>query len=203
MRRGNWVLKIFGGQKDAEDHPELTPSQAMYLHWVQYCVNNMAKNKFLPRFRKTHGRYWHYRKLDGRLLIVTIQETLLRGSRSIDLARFCDLLQKERELVLGIIKGGIDPADPTSMPQDLDNWSGRVAKLVNSVREQFTEADFQLWVDTVLHLQDVVSENYWHWDLHSDNIMFRGPTPVIMDPWHSWHESWEAVQAADEKQWED
>jgi hypothetical protein len=114
MRRGNWVLKIFGGQKDAEDHPELTPSQAMYLHWVQYCVNNMAKNKFLPRFRKTHGRYWHYRKLDGRLLIVTIQETLLRGSRSIDLARFCDLLQKERELVLGIIKGGIDPADPTS-----------------------------------------------------------------------------------------
>jgi hypothetical protein len=72
---------------------------------------------------------------------------------------------------------------------------------VNSVREQFTEADFRLWVDTVLHLQDVVSENYWHWDLHSDNIMFRGPTPVIMDPWHSWHESWEAVQSADKEQW--
>lgn len=192
MPRGSYVFKIFGGHKEAGDNPQLSPSQAMYLQWVQYCVDHAASNKFLPRFRRTHGRYWHERVVDGRLLIGTFQELLTKDdAKSLALSRFCDLLRNEKKLVLGIISGDIDP--DTGYRDDEPSWTQRVARQINTVREQFTEADFQLWLDTVLFLQDQARAGGWGWDLHAANIMFRGPTPVILDPWHTWHETWDAV----------
>jgi hypothetical protein len=44
---------------------------------------------------------------------------------------------------------------------------------------------FYKWIITCKELRHTARMNWWHWDLASWNIMMRGQTPVILDPWYA------------------
>jgi hypothetical protein len=44
---------------------------------------------------------------------------------------------------------------------------------------------FYKWIITCKELRHTARMNSWYWDLAHWNIMMRGQTPVILDPWYA------------------
>jgi hypothetical protein len=55
--------------------------------------------------------------------------------------------------------------------------------IYEDVLTYISESDFVYLLDTAIELYKIAEAHGWNLDLHMDNFMMRGNTPVIIDPW--------------------
>ena len=194
---GRGVLKVFGGRQATSAPgviPTKTPSQAMYDQWVAYCAAHARSNPFLPRFyRLRNGAYTQDRVYNGRLYIISFQERLMPGGSSTrELSRLTDYMDRNRGAHYPEIVTALTDPDRAELDPDLRLVLSRVRNVLESTN--LDRAQLLEFINTARELQELADANNWGWDLHADNIMRRANgTPVIVDPWHMWVQSWSEI----------
>lgn len=193
--RGRWVLKVFGGAATqvASYDIQKTPSQVMYLQWVDYCVQHARSNEFLPRFRLLPGnKYTHEFLFQGRLFLATFQEKLFDTffDLRVSVSRLSYALEtrpaREKLLVIANEPG------PITNPGFRDlRWLEIYEPMLNTLLKHLTKQDLAKLIHTIIDIRDLGDSQGWDWDLHWQNVMIRGDgTPVIADPWYIHYQSW-------------
>jgi hypothetical protein len=62
----------------------------------------------------------------------------------------------------------------------------RIIRDMRDIQELFSslgDEETLLLLKTINALQTIGDRKWYSWDLHCDNMMMRGKTPVIVDPW--------------------
>jgi hypothetical protein len=156
------VLKIFGTsattQGSTKDNIKFTSSQRMFFEFVKFCQAR-PNNPYLPKFPEPT---WAPFEFEGRVYLQIWQERLqTNGQAQRKFAYLAD------EMIY------------------LPNYSAWAKRHQKSFEQAFPGSDSEVAWQTVRALEKVAFNQGYTWDLHDGNIMMRGTTPVIIDPWSS------------------
>jgi len=157
------VLKIFGTQKNTlgSKGKKLSKDQKMFIIWANFCDKN-TNNKFLPKF------YGYERFVYNDHTYIQMRQEKL-SSCSPTFGNSLALLAEAVDVGLSTV-----PA---------------ILKYLHCAVRAFLEnklgkADLITLTKTLIALRNIANEKKgWIFDLHADNFMMRGKTPVILDPW--------------------
>jgi hypothetical protein len=142
-----------------------SPDQQMFVIWAKYCKKN-ENNPFLPKFSGFEKFIF-----DDHTYVQIRMEKLVHlntrfGYALADLARFI-----EEAYNLDHILDGADGFPSTNPEQYKD--------LVKKLGQK----NLQLLTKTCVDLFRMSEQYGWTFDLHDENFMARGNTPIIVDPW--------------------
>lgn len=159
------VLKIFGtDQLTKSQKVQPSDSHKMFFTWARYCMANQ-NNPFLPKFSGYEAFIW-----EGRTYLQIRQERL----------REDDFISHDTSNLGYRVEEFLD--EEMSQEQVLK-------KITSQYRDRYSELahlddrKFHLLTKTLIDLWMISKLKGWYWDLHSGNVMVRGRTPVIVDPW--------------------
>lgn len=157
------VLKIFGTGKNldtkfADPMPAFSKDQQMFFMWANFCMEN-SDNEFLPKFYGFESFEW-----TGLTYLQIRQEHLTRNP---DVGRDLELMSMTYAYY----------AD--SDPDPFEIYSKMSSSLI---RDMEPDRFFKL-CETVKTIVDIGKKNGFDEDIHRENTMMRGNTPVIIDPW--------------------
>jgi len=158
-----YVLKIFGTQDEIAGQPnKFSDDHKMFFTWAKFCMKN-ADNKFLPKF---FGYESFVYKLCNYLQIR--QEKLTKSGK----------IGEQIEVVGDYLRSWkLDKVlTKTDFPRLVVARTALKKALGN-------DEDFILFCKTIQALQKIGGKKGWSWDLHGGNVMLRGTTLVIVDPW--------------------
>jgi len=160
------VLKIFGTQDHLEGQKtEFSDDHKMFLTWAKFCMQN-SNNKFLPKFFGYDSFvYRNYNYLQIRQERLTSSGVLGKY-----LAEIAEWLESGTE------KSIMNPKMNSKFPS-LQRVVTLATPLIGG------EEELRAFLTTAKSLRKISDRKEWQWDLHHQNIMKRGSTPVIMDPW--------------------
>lgn len=163
------VLKIFGTQtrqsNPSNSGPEFTNDHKMFFAWAAYCKKH-ANSPFLPKFSGFESF-----KFDGDTYLQIRQERLDPLPRKVGgpLWQLSNTINKS---------GG--RSDSKSIMYAFKTLDTDAFKALD---KYLGTKKFQELVNIVYELYDIGQSKGWRLDLHDDNYMMRGKTPVIVDPW--------------------
>ena len=157
-----YVLKIFGTQNYIKWQPtKFSKDHKMFFTWAKFCMKN-PNNKFLPKFFGFDSFVYN----GGNYL--QIRQEHLTESGELGLLLWQLGLYLERGFSVNSVL--------ESEARTLDNTVDKAVAIMGS------KEDLVAYLSTVRALMDI-GKRRWNWDLHRGNIMMRGDTPVILDPW--------------------
>lgn len=170
-----WILKIFGTRSDAHftgGTPRFSDDHKMFFKWAKFCMG--TDNPFLPRFGGYDSFEWK-----GKTYLQIRQEPLTRIP-----ARAGNLL----EYITDYIEGTRGNSSWSEFSRCYQNLYGRDSPDNNYFVQLLAVMDgdevaTKLFYKTLVSLYKIGAKKNWIWDLHKDNFMMRGKTPVILDPW--------------------
>jgi len=151
------VLKIFGtqgGESFSRDH-------RMFFAWAKYCMKN-STNPFLPKFSGYESFV-----LDGDRYLQIRQEALKPADYMGDTLS---------EIADSVEHNGI--RNFKQLDKQLEGYY-----YYQMLKEQLGADAMKMLFATIRQVYLTGERNGWNFDLHSGNIMRRGKTPVIVDPW--------------------
>ncbi len=152
------VLKIFGSQKTSK--PKFSADQKMFFIWAKFCMKN-STNPFLPKFDGYESFVFNDR------LYLQIRQERLR--------HVADLGYAAESLA--------DFSNSLLPKQCLANFITYRSKDHTLLAKTMDDKQLLLFIKTIKALRAIGYKEGWSWDLHNENIMFRGKLPVIVDPW--------------------
>ena len=160
-----YVLKVFGTQPGLHGKLDrFSKDHKMFFKWAAFCMAN-ADNKFLPKFFGYESFVWHNHNY-----LQIRQEPLTESNQA---GRIVECLTY---YCYG--------KTATQVLKDLER--GRVVfrykDLFPFLSAMMDIEDVKLLVKTTISLQKLCDSHGWSWDLHNENIMMRGTTPVLVDP---------------------
>ena len=160
------VLKIFGTSRltGGSRGTKISESQKMFEVWEHYCKQH-SDNPFLPRF-SGFTRF----VFDDHTYYQIRQEKLLDSDR--------DFRQDLWTLTSVITTFQGDSADHV-----MKNFVNEDPDTYHAIKNRLGDDMFRLLVATVLELYNIGEKHGYRLDLHDENYMMRGTTPVIVDPW--------------------
>ena len=153
------VLKIFGTQVNTRGSGGKTFSrdQKMFFTWAKYCKAN-KKNPFLPKYSDfTNFVFDDHTYLQIRM--ERLQEIGKLGRNCATAALFV-----ERNLNF----------------YDIDHIT---AAYIDKYLKKRLGKNLDLFIRTIYQVYKMAEDYGWAKDLHHNNFMKRGNTPVIVDPW--------------------
>ena len=169
-----WILKIFGTKSDAHftgGKPRFSNDHKMFFAWAKFCMG--TDNPFLPRFGGYDSFEWK-----GKTYLQIRQEPLTKMP-----VRAGKLLWDITDWIEGT-RGN------SSWSEFRRRFNGRWRDSPdNNYFVQLLavmggdEVAAKLFYKTLTSLYKIGAKKGWNWDLHQDNFMMRGKTPVIVDPW--------------------
>ena len=166
------VLKIFGTQDYLHSKPDsFSDDHKMFFIWAKFCMKN-PNNPFLPKF------YGYESFVYDNCNYLQIRQEQLKESGDIG-----DYVSSASEYMrYGLsAKELFALAKKQSKHDDSDDEDG-YSEVIQCI-QLLGEKGALLLLKTLEQLRAIGKEHKWIWDLHDENVMCRGKTPVIIDPW--------------------
>lgn len=168
------VLKIFGTQDASHSKTgkvKHTKDHKMFFEWAKYCMAN-ADNPFLPKFSGFTSFIY-----DNQTYLQIRQERLTEcpsdlGHTIEAVSDNITAVPKQQRTIDKILPGA---------REHLGRWyQDDLSTLEKYLRHPTATSQLLL---TMAELSVISTKKGYVWDLHSGNVMMRGKTPVIVDPW--------------------
>lgn len=170
------VLKIFGAGAQG---------QKMFKIWAGYCQDRPG-NPFLPKFYDYES--FQFR---GKNYFQIKQEPLAENSAmALPVSRLALYIDMMPRLVTDPDQVPVLMLDPEQRDRYFRPLLG--ARYLRSLNQALANLEYlprrqlALLIATLCEIVARGKDFGWQNDLHVGNIMFRGKTPVIMDPWVAW-----------------
>lgn len=185
IREHGWKMLGKGIEAAVARHPhkpyalKLFPSHSKYTQFVKLAQQH-ANNPHMPRFsryvRPVPGTDWNYVRME---LLAEAEWSNLRSAHAAELCVIWDQVQRAKAEGHGIFWNsavGADNADYMKKLAQEHAWPD-VAACAASADPQWTQA-----VQAVI--ATMIQQGYRQLDLHYNNMMMRGHTLVITDPFY-------------------
>jgi hypothetical protein len=169
------VLKIFGTQfssKSEKGKVKHTNDHKMFFTWAKFCMAN-ADNPFLPKFDGFESFIF-----DNQTFLQIRQERLTKSGK----------VGKTIEIIGDVLPSAIRFKEFVKAVKSNDkgkfwHFSNSEMRDIQELFSSLGDEETLLLLKTINALQTIGNRKWYSWDLHNGNVMMRGKTPVIIDPW--------------------
>lgn len=179
-----YVLKIFGTQNHLYGKPDsFSADQKMFITFAKFCMKNQD-NPFLPKFFGYESFAY-----EGNNYLQIRQERLKKsGDLGYTIEAIGDYLNEDGGLSVSHLMQNSMEAIRRGLHDDTTDNDGHTRddadfpEVVECI-ELLGEKPTELLISTISQLLEICDKKEWGWDLHDENVMLRGKTPVLVDPW--------------------
>jgi hypothetical protein len=163
-----YVLKVFGTHSSTKGSGgiAISKSHKMFLTWAEYCMKH-KDNKFLPRF-------YGFEKFvfKGHTYFQIRQERLTKIEGDLGFTLW--------DLSTYIKYNGFYLDNKDLLP----GFRREESKSARTLQKRIGNKNLIQLLITVNELNTIAKQKGYNLDLHDENYMHRGNTPVIIDPWY-------------------